>query len=288
MEYTKQIERYIEGEMEGEELEAFRKEMSGNPQLSALVEDAGRIQKAGIRLFAGDPGDLNAEVEEAAGKDVASYRQESGDPLLAEDIRKFRERLEQVEKECYGQHRSRSRTFLKERVWYYAAAMIILAVAISLLLDQYRRHLTCPAIYQDHYMAYSGSGRWLDQTRSDNDFLHAVEVYEAGEYQDALRLFEPFIASEEYGAYALFYSGLASMGMERYTEAFVYLHGSLKTAKEELTATTRWYLGLCYLAVNDAGAALAQFETAGLNPEYSKKAGKIIKKIRKIPGFDDP
>ena len=288
MEYTEQIERYIEGLMGEEEIKAFRKELSGNPQLSALVEDALRIQRAGARLFAGEPGDLTSEVEESAGTDVASYREAGDDPLLAAEIRDFREKLQDVQREQHMHGRSQSRPILKGRFWYYAAALLILAVAIPLLISQYGRHASCHSLYQAYYTAYPGSGGLLDQTRSDNELLHAVELYEAGEYEEALLLFEPFLPSAEYGAVAMFYSGLASMGMERYNDAVVYLKGCLEGEREDLAAPARWYLGLCYLATDDAGAALDQFKIAGRNPEFSRKSEKIIKKIRKVPGFSEP
>lgn len=287
MEYTEQIERYIEGRMGKEELESFRKKLSGNPQLAALVADAVRIQQAGNRIFAGDPHDLTPEVEEEAGRDVSSYRQAGDDPQRAEDIRQFREKLLQAEKEQYKQDRLPGRTFLAGGFWYYVAALVILAVAIPLLINRYGGRLSCPDIYRQYYLAYAGTGSLFEQTRSDNAFLHAVKVYEDGQYQDAVILLEPFIASEEYGPYALFYSGLACMGMENFTEAILYLQRSLETTVEDLAAPAHWYLGLSYLAVNDAGASIKQFETAGRHPGYSENAAKIIRKIRKVPGFSD-
>ena len=288
MEYTKQIERYIEGLMGEEEIKAFRKELSGNPQLSALVEDALRIQRAGAKLFAGEPGDLTSGVEESAGRDVASYREAGDDPLLAAEIGDFRERLQDVEREQHMRGRSRSRPILQGRFWYSAAALLILAVAIPLLINQYGRHPSCHSLYQAYYAAYPGSDRLLDQTRSDNELFHAVELYEAGKYEEALLLLGPFLLSDEYGALAMFYSGLASMGMERYNNAVVYLKGCLEGGREDLAAPARWYLGLCYLATEDAGVALAQFKIAGRNHEFSSKSEKIMKKIRKVPGFSEP
>jgi hypothetical protein len=52
-----------------------------------------------------------------------------------------------------------------------------------------------------------------------------------------------------------------------------------------MNAPVHWYLGLSYLAVNDAGAAIGQFEQAGEHPDYAGKAARIIRKIRKVPGF---
>jgi len=286
MEYTKQIERYVEGRMGKEELESFRKELSSDPRLASLVAHAVKIQQAGYRLFAGDPYDLTSEVEESAGKDVASFRQ-AHDPQLAEEIRQFREQLEQAEKDHYEQNLPETRIFLGRKFWYYAAALVILAVAISLLLNRYGKPLSCPALYREYFLAYAGSANLFDQTRSDNDFLHAVTVYEAGQYKEALDLFEPFINSNEYGAYALFYSGLSGMGLKQFTEAISYLQRSLDKANRDLAGPVHWYLGLSYLAVNDAGAAVEQLKAAGMYSAYSEKAGKIIKKIRKLPGFSD-
>jgi tetratricopeptide (TPR) repeat protein len=288
MEYSEQIERYIEGLMGEEEIKAFRKELSGNPQLSALVEDALRIQKTGVRLFAGEPDDLTSEVEESAGKDVASYREAGDDPLLAPEIRDFREKLREVQREQNLYNRSRNKPILKNRLWYYAAAMLILAVAIPLLISQYGKHPTCNSLYQSYYAAYPRSGRLLDQTRSDNDLLHAVELYKAGEYEESKFLLMPFLTSAEYGAIALFYSGLADMAMERYDDAIVNLERCLEGGREDLAAPARWYLGLCYLAKDDAAAALDQFKITGRNPEFSGKSEQIIKKIRKVPGFSEP
>jgi hypothetical protein len=285
MEYTEQIERYLSGEMTGEELEVFRKELSMNPQLSALVAEAGKIQQAGTELFARGPADFGTAVENDAARDVASYRKDVEDPLSAQDIKTFRDKLERVERTYHEEYLEQSRTILRGRFWYYAAALVILAMVIPLLLIRYSRHVSSHSLYEAYYEVYSGN--IPDKTRSDNGFLNAVETYRLGRYGDALRLFEPFIASEEYGAYALFYSGLACMGLERYSEAVSFMQRSLEAGKEELAIPAHWYLGLCYLAVNDAGAAIQQFKIVEPDPEFSGKAKRIIKKIRKVPGFSE-
>jgi tetratricopeptide (TPR) repeat protein len=285
MEYSEQIERYIEGRMGQEELDAFRMELSGNPQLAKLVADALLIEKTGARLAAGDPHGLTSEVRQEANKDIESFGKLSNDPVHAGDLKQFREVLKQAEKDQYRQDRSFNRIILSGRFWYYAAALVVLAVAIPLLVNRFGSTLSSSGIYTQFYLAYDGAGDLFDLTRSDNTFLQAVKIYEEGRYQEAISLLKPFISSEEYGSYALFYTGLAYMGLQKFTEAIPFLKQSLEKAGEEMNAPVHWYLGLSYLAVNDAGAAIGQFEQAGEHPDYAGKAARIIRKIRKVPGF---
>ena len=55
---------------------------------------------------------------------------------------------------------------------------------------------------------------------------------------------------------------------------------AIASGSSDILSDARWYLGLCYLRVENASAAREQFEfLAEVKNEYSKRAIKIIRHL---------
>ncbi len=287
MDYTEKIERYIEGLMDEQELESFRKEMAENPELSVLVADALRIQKTGEELFSEDrdtdPADLSAGIEKKAAEDIESYSQKVLTQQEIEENLRLRSTLENARRRYGSEGIDRPAGIRLRRLWYAAAAVVVLAVAIPLLLNTLKSKLSPDTIYISFYMAFEDSENLVELTRTDNKLIHAIEVYESGNYTEATMLFEPFLTSGPFRETAHFYTGLCSMGTSQFHVAIDYLVEVLVTDNAELVRSARWYLGLSYLKVNDTESALIEFKILSeSDAEISKKAIKVLKKIQKL------
>jgi len=287
MNYTEKIERYIEGLMDEQELQSFRRDMAENPELSALVSDAIRIQKTGEEIFSRDsdtePADLSDAIENNAGDDVESYMNKELTQQENEENLALREKLEIARRTGRGKSEDKPAGIRLRAIWYAAAAVLLLAITIPVVLNMLKEKMSLDTIYLSYYMAFEDSENLVELTRTENRLSHAIDIYESGQYSEAAKLFEPFLESGPHRLVAHFYMGLCNMGTSQFHIAIDNFLEVLDTDNSQLMQSARWYLGLSYLKTNDTESALVEFEILSESEaEISKKAIKVLKKIQKL------
>ena len=98
----------------------------------------------------------------------------------------------------------------------------------------------------------------MELSRADDDLLFAIKVYEAGDYERAVILFEMLSDSAGLREYSLFYAGHAYMHQSLTVKAIETFEELLDDAQGDLIQAARWYLALCFLKTGEAALSKEQ------------------------------
>jgi len=262
----KNIIRYLDGEMVQEERLAFEKEISENSDLAKKVENLRNLQKlAGKAMKQTDDPEahLDQGTQEEIRQAVIDFKEGKNADLPAEvdemiksarhDFEQRREKgqqdTDQTKPEPISQ---RSNLRQIRRIWWTSAAVVFIAAIISILIFKPFSDKLPSDLYTDYYQDYPISLDVMELSRADDDLLFAIKVYESGDYERAVILFEMLSDSAGLREYSLFYAGHAYVHQGLTGKAIETFEELLDDAQGELIQATRWYLALSYLKKGEA------------------------------------
>ena len=162
------------------------------------------------------------------------------------------------------------------RWWAMAASIVLIAVSGYLLffIDPSPQE-----VYEDFYRPYynvlSSGERSPDQTELD-----AVGLYEQGQYEKALEVFERQLTAEPDNWGLVFYQGLNFLALERSEEAINNLEKVTNSSQIVLAEPAQWYLGLAYLQAGNLDQAKSVFSAIQNGTgTYQQKASEILQEL---------
>jgi tetratricopeptide (TPR) repeat protein len=246
--HSKQIDNYLTGEMGPDEIKSFELELKLNAQLS--------------REF-----NLSVEIDQMIAED--------------EDVLSFRNQLKEIhERKSSTLTRTFSLTEFNRR-WYYAAASIVALIMISGLL-----YLVVPKDYSNErlFSMYYSTEKVMNVSRSaDNHLFEALIKYQHREFSEAARLFEAILREDENNIVIRFYSGIAYIETQHYSDAIAAFKKILEGEDNLYTEHASWFLGLTYLRVNETEEAINTFNSIMNDPNnyYFAQAQEIHNKVTK-------
>jgi hypothetical protein len=282
MTYDKNIIRYLDGEMAEDEKLAFEKEISGNPDFAQKVETFRKLQKlAGKALSQVDDPEANLDqgTREEIRQAVLDFKEGKNDDLPGEvdemikgarqDYEQRREKAQQGTDQTKPEHEpepeskpkpesQRSNLRQIRRIWWTAAAVVLIAAIVSILIFRPFRDKLPRDLYAEYYQEYPITSDVMELSRADDDLLFAIKVYESGDYERAVILFEMLSDSAGLREYSLFYAGHAYMHQSLTGKAIETFEELLDDARGDLSPATRWYLALCYLKKGEAALSKEQ------------------------------
>ncbi|KPL15014.1 MAG: hypothetical protein AMS26_08810 [Bacteroides sp. SM23_62] len=271
----KNIIRYLDGEMPEDEKLRFEEAISSNTGLADRVEQLRKIQKlAGKAAGKADDPEvrLDQETRQEIKQAVNDFK-EGGKDLIPEEVNEtikaagkaFEIRKEKDRHDTAGAEPEADRPNIRQirRIWFRAAAIVVLAVILSILIFRPFRSKPARDLYAEYYKEFPMTGEMNELSRTDDDLLFAMKVYEAGDYERAIILFEMLADSTGLREYSLFYAGHTYMHLNLTDKAIEKFQTLLEDAQGELIPATRWYLALCYLKTGQA--------------EYSKEQLMLLK-----------
>jgi tetratricopeptide (TPR) repeat protein len=266
----KNIIRYLDWEMEEDERLSFEKEISGNPDLAEKVEAFRNLQKLAGKAIrqADDPEEsLDKETREEIRQAVMDFKEGKNSDLpgeVNETIKSARQAFEQRREKgqqsmgVSGTGSQRSNLRQIRRIWFSAAAIAAVAVIVSLLLVRHFKGRPAKDLYTEYYKEFLITSEMIELSRADDDLLFAIKVYEAGDYERAVILFEMLADSAGLREYALFYAGQSYLHQNLTDKAIETFQQLLGEASGDMIPLTRWYLALCYLKTGEAALAKEQ------------------------------
>jgi tetratricopeptide (TPR) repeat protein len=257
MDYKEIFDRYLDGKLTGDELRKFEELLRKDPVLADELDKYKKLHAVAEEIVAGESADQQAK------DDIADFRQQDTEQDI--DLQNFRQALKKA-------GRRRISPF-----WYAAAVTIVtvITLAIILLLNS---KTEMNELYARYYEPYHQSERIFEITRSNDDLYFAVQLFEAGDYSRASLLFNQLADSTGLTRYARFYSGLIYIHQEKWELAIESFMQVIACGASDVLNDARWYLGLCYLRVENPSTAREQFEMLSMaKNEYSKRARKIIR-----------
>ena len=246
------IERYLAGELEGDELQEFEVRLGQDSKLRGEVDLARELNEViedekGMAFSA-----LVVEVEEeylaehgaglglgrgfeeaSAGPDAV---ESSGEPESAEE----EEGSGEAENGAVGSKVRRFPTWMA-----IAASVVLLAVVGYFTVLQGGAD---PAeLYSEYYSDYPAP----DAFRGDSSLVERYEVafedYKSGKYQSAQEEFESILVVNPDDRMAIFYSGLSYQAAGSLEEAVSHLEQVAGGEYNSYQQAARWYLGLNFV-----------------------------------------
>ena len=280
------IIKFLDGEMSGEERKNFEEEIRMNPTLADEVEKFRQIQTLAQKLLAGHAGegedldlaveeDLDPAVEEEITRSVQEFKDDPDSSGIVPP--EYKERLKKAER-SYMENREKSGALrMVRRIWYSAAAVVVIALIVSILVFSPFSRFSGNEIYAQYFRSFHKTEEIHELARTDNDFLFATEVYEAGDFERAVVLFEMLADSSELRAWSMFYAGSSYMSLNQTDKATVFLLILQEEEEEEVRPMARWQLTLCYIRNGRPELAREQLEMLRDDPAFRRDARRILR-----------
>jgi tetratricopeptide (TPR) repeat protein len=226
--------------------------------------------------------EADLEVSSALQKDLGLY-QEIDEALADSEVLNFRDQLRDLRKETKKNKGSSKVPIRFTRPWHYAATAaiaLILAIGLASVLD---RPLTNKDLLKKYYKPYEVA---LINRSGNTDveliLKQAEHYYLEGDFEQAVVYFEKVLEEQPDQISTEFYTGISYYELKRYEDADASLSKVIEQNDNLYVEPAEWYLGLCYLAMNDNDRARRQFaRIASSNHEKAEEAEKLLRKIRK-------
>jgi tetratricopeptide (TPR) repeat protein len=248
LDYSVYIERYLDGEMSGDEKQWFIRELKGNP---ALKRELGLRER------------LNEAIHET-------------------EIMDFRRQLESVFEESRVEIESKRRHVVTRRKIAAVSSSLMIAFAGILMLLLSYRNLDNQKIYEKYFNPAEAGLTFRSTESTDNSELQtAMQYYETGKYEQALSHFENILRTDPTRLGLNLYSGISQMEIKRYHDANKSFHRIIDNNYILYLEQAEWYLAFCYLMTDDIKKARDQFaRIEDRNGYYQHQARKILRRIK--------
>jgi tetratricopeptide (TPR) repeat protein len=254
MEQLEKIIKYLDGEVIGEEKKSFEQELASNNTLREKLELV---------------------------KDVSSTL---ADEDLSNFISKIRDITATVNKEnTYKQKDTtddRKTSAFKIKLRYLSAASVFLVLAISSI---FYSSLTGPKnekIFNQFYQKYESSIITRSNTHETNDLIIAIQLYDRGNYTEAISRFTALLKKDNTNTTAHFFIGMSYMETKAYDKAITNFNAIIAQKDTAFVEHAEWYMALCYVRINrmkQASELLNQIATS--SSFYKIKAVDLMKKL---------
>jgi TolA-binding protein len=315
---SQEIEDYIDGLMDADQMAAFENELQENIGLSDDVELHTEVNEAiaeadimnlraslqDIRVADNATSRTSEEIEAYIDNDLSSeemhsfeeelsfnmelvdeleLHKEINEAIAETDVQELRAQLQQIRTVEEKQKETRSVggvTRSIKKTWSVAAACMVLMLGVAGVL----RVTQQPAqneLFASYHSKYEISGTRSGNAATDMAFKLALHNYNQAQYSEAANQFEELLTIDS-DVSVNFYAGLSYQEMEDYKNAIRHFLSVVDDDDNLFIEQAQWYLGLCYLQTDDKRKAIEQFEWVATRGKshLRKKAKKIVRVLR--------
>ncbi|RLD82078.1 MAG: hypothetical protein DRJ15_02650 [Bacteroidetes bacterium] len=244
------IDEKLSGELMGEELESFEKDLKDDPDLMAEFE-------------------LHEEIDEAI--------QES-------EVIELRKKLDLVHDLTQNKKQpGLLRTILRHKLSRIAAAsfvVLLIITSVSLYLLRPDGNMSNDNLFKIYYQP--DAALIIRGTDSQNaSLIQAFQLYENKEYESALDHFALVLEGDGDNIPVQFYSGISNIELGQYRNALQPFSFIMEHKQNLYIERAEWYAALCYLKLNDTENAVELFRKISHSSSFNKdKAHEILKSIQ--------
>jgi tetratricopeptide (TPR) repeat protein len=244
--YSEFIERYLDGEMTGQELIWFEKELDSNKWLQNELN-------------------LRKKVNQA---------------ILDESSMKYKDELEEAYAAYIDDDKGSSDR--KRKFIVAGSALISVVAGVILILSLTGKQYTNEQLFDRYYKSYEPNTTFRSADNELNsDLVLAMKFYENREYHEALKLFERILVNDPSRIGLNFYSGVSQMEIENYELAGKSFDKVIDDRYNMYIEQAEWYLSLCYIVTGqDDKAAHLLEKIINDNGYYRKNARSMLRKLR--------
>lgn len=240
------MERYLDGEMTGQELIWFEKELDSNEWLQKELN-------------------LRKKVNQA---------------ILDERSMKYKDELE----DAYAVYMDvgNGTSNRKRKILVAGSALISVLAGVILILNLTGKQYTNEQLFDRYYKSYESNATFRSKDDVLNsDLLQAMKFYDNKNYAEALKLFESILQTDPGRIGLNFYSGVSQMEIKEYELAGKSFGKVIDDRYNMYIEQAEWYLSLCYIITDQDDKAIHLLEKIIEGKGfYRKEAGKILKKLQ--------
>ncbi len=242
------VDRYLDGDLYGPELENFKKELESDSGLRAEVK-------------------LQREINEAIGeRDVIDLREKLKFIHESSEARKSRSSIRRV------------LTGIPSQIAASAAIFLLIAV---FAIRQTGDVSVAERLFDKYYEKYEPLNIRSGAEEIDQTYQKAVVAYRNQDYEVALMYFEEVLQLDQNKMEANMLSGASEMEMQRFRKAQKSFSKVIDHNDNLFIEDAEWFLGFCYLKTNNNEKAVTQFsKIAEGNSGKKETAKRILKKIK--------
>lgn len=167
----------------------------------------------------------------------------------------------------------------KKLVWYAAASVVVLLVVFTSMMRN--RAYSDEQLYASYYQPYkSGKNISRSAATSNNALNSALLELDKGNYPRALKWLESAAVTEKNGYSVNFFSGIAFQELGDYHKAISSFSAVVREGDNLLVEQSEWYIGLCYLRVEERQKAIAQFRSISSGKGfYREQSSKLLRQL---------
>jgi len=248
MEQLEKIIRYLDGEVISEEKQLFEKELDADNSLRQMLC-------------------LVQEVELTI-----------GDGRLLSYIDCLKEAQAKVNDEIAHNPKKR---IMQSWKMLAAACLTIVVVASVIFYSNYSKP-SSDKVFANFYHKYEADLLTRSAEPSEvNDLIKAIQLYDLGNYKEAITKFEAIIKTDETNTTAHFFIGVSFIETKNYAKAIDNLTYVVTQNDTAFVEHAEWYLSLCYLKTNQINqATLLLHKIANSTTFYKIMAADILKKLK--------
>jgi hypothetical protein len=211
-----------------------------------------------------------------------NFHREVDKAISESDVMALRANLRNISREQHDQaneKRGIATPKTKNLFWYAAASVIVLMVVFTSLMRG--RNFSSQQLYANYYQPYkSGEGVSRSASGSYSSLNTALKEINQGNYQKALESMSIVPAKERDGYSINFYSGVAYQELGEYKRAIGSFSEVVHHGDNLLVEQSEWYMGLCYLRIDERQKALDQFRLiASRKGFYGEQSSKLLKQL---------
>jgi tetratricopeptide (TPR) repeat protein len=246
--YTKIIDRYLDGDLNGSELKTFEKELDSNPELKEELK-------------------LQRDVNKA---------------LREKEILDFRAQLKIIHQSFEPAHGKNIAGQLVNSKWArIAVASVVLLIAIAVLTNYFvGNRVNYDRIFDKYYEKYKPLNVRSGFDEIDIMYHNALTAYQNEAYEKALILFEEVLELDQSRMEVNLMTGVSNMELEEFEKASTSFSKVIIHNDNLFMDHAEWYLGFCYIKTDNTDKAVEQFtKIASGNSPNKDRAKKILKKI---------
>lgn len=240
-------QKYLDGKLEGKELESFESDLSNNQD---LVDELNLIK----------------EIDESL-SDIELYNFEI----------KVKKGINEYMKENSTSQKKIIRLFYNK---YSIAASIIFLIGFISFIVSYNQIPGNNQYFAQYYQKYENDIIKRSDTSSEDLYVLAIENYNNGEYEKSIMLFQQNIIEGNNSNASNFYSGLCYMELYQYQKA-LSCFSETNITNNLIKIHSQWYTALSYLKLNKIEKAKNLLKVIiEDNKYYKEKAAELLQKLQ--------
>jgi hypothetical protein len=287
MKYTWLVEKYLEGELKGEELHNFELEILKNPEVAEEVERVRNLDAFTRKQYSiltatqgllEDPEDIHKSLEESSLKnDLESMKIQKinvSDP----DFQDFRKKVKAVSLQNYLKINTKNKILVPGYIIWIAAACFALLLSISLLNTLTgNKPENLHYVYSGFYDPYPADLLVRDKAFAPTDpYSIGLNEYLESNYGSALSYFSEAESGSVKNKSIYLLKGICLMETGKYEDAILTF--SSLSDDPVLNDYGQWYTGLCLVELEQADKARRIFRALSRREGYYRYLSKEVLK----------